>query len=234
MLLKVDNISVTYGHAKALHEVSLKLNSGEVVFIVGRNGAGKTTLLKTIAGFMKPTEGSILFNDYSLVDFSIEKTASEGIRYIFQDKRVFTKLTVKENIALSAYASRIKLSEAVDKIVTFYPKINKMMSLKAGNLSGGQRQILLFGCAVISNPKILLIDEPTEGLAAVIIDEIINLIEKIKGKVSMVIVEQNISIVCRLADRIYVMKEGKISKEIIPNNNIENRLQIRKDIEDYV
>jgi len=232
MLLELKNLNVAYGHAKVLHNIFLRLMPGEIAFIVGRNGAGKTTLLKTIAGFIKPTEGSIVFKDnINLLKKSLEDTSLTGIRYIFQDKRVFTKLTVKDNIMLSAYASKTSLPNAIEKFTEFYPNINRMLNLKAGNLSGGQRQILLIGCALIGNPELLLIDEPTEGLAAVIINDIVKLLIKTKRKVSMLIVEQNLSIVRRLADRIYLMKEGKICKEVDDINNI---VGIREEIEKYL
>lgn len=214
MLLQLKGVNVSYGPAKVLHDISLHLLSGEQVFMVGRNGAGKTTLLKTIAGFLEPLTGSILYNNKNISGLPPEKISSLGIRYIFQDKRVFTKLTVKENIEIAAYPTREKLSVAIDRIVNMYPKIKTFLNTKAGSLSGGQRQILLIGRALIGDPKILLIDEPTEGLAAGIISELFHLLHNMKGKTSMLIVEQNIPVVTKLADRIYVVKEGNLFKEI--------------------
>jgi len=210
MLLSVDQINVAYGPARVLSEVSLELDRGEMVFVVGRNGAGKTTLLKTIAGFLTPTQGRIIFDGEKVNDLSPERVANCGIRYVYQDKRVFTRLTVRENIQLAAFASKEKLDVAIDRIVQIYPKITNFMDTKAGGLSGGQKQLLLLGRALIGEPKILLIDEPTEGLAAGIIEEVFKVLEMIKGQVSMIIVEQNLAVVRVLADRVYAMKEGRI------------------------
>ena len=214
MLLSVDRINVAYGSARVLSEVTLNLDNGERVFIVGRNGAGKTTLLKTIAGFLTPTEGDIHFDGNKVNSLSPEKMANSGIRYVYQDKRVFTQLTVRENIQLAAYASKEKLDIAIDRVVQVYPKITQFLDTKAGGLSGGQKQLLLLGRALIGQPKILLIDEPTEGLAAGIIEEVFKVLEMIKGQVSMIIVEQNLAVVRALADRVYAMKEGRIQAQL--------------------
>ena len=214
MLLQLKDVNVAYGPAKVLHDISFQPLSGEQVFMVGRNGAGKTTLLKTIAGFLTPFKGSILYEGKEITGLPPEKISSLGIRYIFQDKRVFTKLTVRENIEIAAYPTREKLSDAIEKIVSLYPKLKGFLNMKAGSLSGGQRQILLIGRALIGDPRILLIDEPTEGLAAGIISDIFQLLCAMKGKTSMLIVEQNIPVVTRLADRICIMKEGYLFKEL--------------------
>jgi len=214
MLLQLKDVNVAYGPAKVLHDISFQLLAGEQVFMVGRNGAGKTTLLKTIAGFLTPFKGSILYEGKEITGLPPEKISSLGIRYIFQDKRVFTKLTVKENIEIAAYPTREKLSDAIERVVSLYPKLKGFLKMKAGSLSGGQRQILLIGRALIGDPRILLIDEPTEGLAAGIISDIFQLLCAMKGKTSMLIVEQNIPVVTRLADRICIMKEGYLFKEL--------------------
>jgi ABC-type branched-subunit amino acid transport system ATPase component len=214
MLLAVKDLNVHYGHAKALHNINLHLLRGEVICIVGRNGAGKTTLLKTIAGFLKPSQGSILFDKKPIQGFIPEKVSLMGIRYVFQDKRVFGELTVRENIELAAYPTKERVSDSISRILNLYPRMGVLMDSKAKGLSGGQRQILLIGRALIGEPKLLLIDEPTEGLSAGIIEEILNVIARMKGQLSMVIVEQNLSVVSRMADRVYIMKEGSIFKEI--------------------
>lgn len=221
MLLTVTNLDVHYGHAKVLHNINLHLLKGEVICMVGRNGAGKTTLLKTIAGFLKPSQGSILFEQKPIQGLSPEKVSIMGIRYVFQDKRVFGELTVKENIELAAYPTQEKVSESIDRILNLYPRMEVLLDSKAKGLSGGQRQILLIGRALIGEPKLLLIDEPTEGLSAGIIEEILNVIMRMKGQLSMVIVEQNLSVVSRMADRVYIMKEGGIFKEITERAVIE-------------
>jgi ABC-type branched-subunit amino acid transport system ATPase component len=221
MFLSLDGMDVHYGHAKILHDISLHIERGEMVFIVGRNGAGKTTLLKTMAGFLKPSRGSILFEDRKIAGCPTEKVALLGIRYVFQDKRVFGELTVRENIELAAYPTGEKVSDSIERVLALYPRMSLFLHSKAKGLSGGQRQILLIGRALIGKPKLLLIDEPTEGLSAGIIEEIVSVLSRMKGEVSMMIVEQNLSVVSRMADRVYIMKEGSIIREITDRAAIE-------------
>jgi len=227
-MLSVTNLDVAYGNAMALHGISIEVEQGQMVFVAGRNGAGKTTLFKSIAGFLKPRSGAILFEGKSIVGLPPEKVALLGIRYIFQDKRVFSNLTVRENIELAAYPVKVNMNEAVGKILQIYPKMEKFLSLKAGSLSGGQRQILLIGRALIGSPKLLLIDEPTEGLAAGTINDILNVLSLMKGKVSMVIVEQNLSVVGMLADKVYMVKEGKIMKEMVDKAEINDKMAMEQ------
>lgn len=222
MLLSVDRINVAYGPARVLSEVSLNLDKGESVFVVGRNGAGKTTLLKTIAGFLTPTEGNIQLDGSPVKGLPPEQLARQGVRYVYQDKRVFTRLTVRENIQLAAYASNEKLDVAIDRVAKIYPKITQFLDTKAGGLSGGQKQLLLIGRALIGDPKVLLIDEPTEGLAAGIIEEVFRVLEMIKDQVSMIIVEQNLAVVRVLADRVYAMKEGRIPAHLTDKSEIQD------------
>ncbi|MGQ9675999.1 MAG: ABC transporter ATP-binding protein [Chloroflexota bacterium] len=213
-MLSVKDIDVYYGHAKVLHDVSLEMNHGEMVFVIGRNGAGKTTLLKTISGVMHPAKGSIVYEGQEINNQSVEKLALRGIRYVAQDKKVFSGLTVRGNIELAAYGAGENISQSIDKVTSIYPKLREFMDLKAGGLSGGQREILLIGRALVGNPKLLLIDEPTEGLAAVVIDDIFRILNQMKAQVSAIIVEQNLATVSKLADRVYIMKEGKIDRVI--------------------
>ena len=227
-MLGVAGIDVAYGHAVVLHDVSLDVQSGEIVFIAGRNGAGKTTLLKSIAGFLKPKKGFVMFDHQKITGLPPERVALSGIRYVFQDKRVFTMLTVRENLELAAYPVREKLPDAIRKVCEIYPTIEKFLDTPAGALSGGQRQILLIGRALIGKPKLLLIDEPTEGLAASTINDILNVLNCMRGNVPMLIVEQNLSVVRMLADRIYVMQEGKIVKEVKDKEEMKDKEQLEK------
>jgi ABC-type branched-subunit amino acid transport system ATPase component len=213
MLLTVNDVDVAYGRAQVLHQICIEVAEGERVFMVGRNGAGKTTLLKTIAGFLAPSRGTIQFAGRPIAGVPAEEVARGGIRYVFQDKRVFTKLTVRENIEIAAHAAKIKLAEAIERVVEIYPKMTRFLDSPAGGLSGGQRQLLLLGRALLGQPRLLLIDEPTEGLSAGAIDEVFDVLEKSKGRVAMVIVEQNLSVVRQLADRVYAVKEGRVCSE---------------------
>ncbi|RJX34904.1 MAG: ABC transporter ATP-binding protein [Desulfarculus sp.] len=225
-MLEVNSIDVAYGHAKVLHDVSIKLNQGEMVFVVGRNGAGKTTLLKTIAGFLKPTQGQISLEGQGISGLAPEQVARRGVRYVAQDKKVFSDLTVKGNIELAAYAAGEPLEQALARVMSLYPKFKDFLQNKAGGLSGGQREILLIGRALVGEPKLLLIDEPTEGLAAIVIQDIFRILSGMKETVSGIIVEQNLSVVSRLADRIYIMKEGKIERELTDPAEIKNTAEL--------
>jgi len=222
MLLNVEDLDVRYGPAQVLHGVSLHLNEGELVCIVGRNGAGKTTFLRTVGGFVRPESGTVKFRGGRIEGLPLENVARMGIRYVYQDKRVFGELTVRENLELAAYAAGQSLDEAVAKVVAIHPRMGQLLDSKAKGLSGGERQILLLGRALVGDPQLLLVDEPTEGLAAIIIGEIIDILLKMKNRLAMIVVEQNLSTVARLADRLYVMKEGVFSREIADKAIIEN------------
>jgi ABC-type branched-subunit amino acid transport system ATPase component len=226
-LLEVSGIDAAYGHAKVLHDVSLKIQQGEMVFVVGRNGAGKTTLLQTISGLMAPTAGRILFGGEEIHGLPAEKLARKGIRFVAQDKKVFSDLTVRSNIELASYATGEDLTQAIGRLTRIYPKFQEFLDRKAGGLSGGQREILLIGRALVGKPRLLLIDEPTEGLAAIVIEDIFRILNEMKReKVSAFIVEQNLSVVSRLADRIYIMKEGKIIKEMADRAEIAKTAEL--------
>lgn len=225
-MLEIKGLHVAYGHARVIHGIDLHLTPGEMVFIVGRNGAGKTTLLKTIAGLIKPTAGEILFEGRSVAGKPPETLARCGFRFVAQDKKVFSTLSVRANIALAAHGSATPLEEAWSKAVQLYPKLDEFRELPAGRLSGGQREILLIGRALIGNPRLLLIDEPTEGLAAIVIEDIFRILNGMRHALSFIIVEQNLSVVTRLADRIYVMKEGQIIREIKDRDEIADTAQL--------
>lgn len=221
-MLAVKNLDVGYGHAMVLHDVSLQIEKGQMAFLVGRNGAGKTTLLKTIVGLLRPQKGSIIYQDEEIVGLLPEDLYLRGVRYVAQEKKVFGNLTVRENIEIAAHASKESIDQALKKAISIYPKMENFLNIKAGQLSGGQRQILLVGRALVGNPKLLLIDEPTQGLAAIVINEIEKILSNLKDQVSATIVEQNLVMVNRLGDRVYILKEGKIVQEINNKTEIAN------------
>lgn len=229
-MLEVKDLDVAYGYAKALHDVSLTTETGQMAFMIGRNGAGKTTFLKTVVGLLKPLKGSIAYEGNEISGRPPEELYHEGIRYVAQEKKVFGNLTVKENIEIAAHTSREPLERAIEKVSDIYPQLEGFLNTKAGQLSGGQRQILLVGRALVGDPKLLLIDEPTQGLAAIVIEEVERILSGLRGKVSAVIVEQNLAMVNRLADRVYVLKEGKLVKEIIDTSEIA----VTRELEEYL
>jgi len=227
-MLEIRNLDVAYGHAKVLHDVSFRVETGQMAFFIGRNGAGKTTLLKTIMGLLPPQNGSITYQGKEIAGSSPEELFLQGVRYVGQEKKVFGNLTVRENIQIAAYASHEPMDQALEKVTAIYPKLKSFLKMKAGQLSGGQRQILLVGRALVGNPKLLLIDEPTQGLAAVVIEEIGKILSGLKDQVSAVIVEQNLAMVKYLADRVYILKEGKMAGEIVEKSEISDTQRMEK------
>lgn len=216
-ILTVDHLSVAYGEAKALFDVSISVQPGEIVCCVGRNGAGKTTLLKSIAGFLKPTSGSIVADSKNLSGLAAYMIAGMGIKYVPQDKKVFSDLTVRENLELGSYASG---DYDWSKVTGYFPKLKTLMDRKAGFLSGGERQMLMIGRAVLGGPKLLLVDEPTEGLAPSIVSQLKDVFLELAKKSALVIVEQNLPLVCSIANRVYALNEGRIMAELVDSATI--------------
>ena len=209
--LVVQDLTVSYGESKVLFRISLAVNAREIVACVGRNGAGKTTLLKTIAGFLKPISGSVTSNDTSLLGRASYDIARLGIKYVPQDKKVFSDLTVRENLELGSYATG---DYDWQQVTTYFPKLGTLMDRKAGYLSGGERQMLMIGRATLGSPKLLLIDEPTEGLAPSIVTQLKEVFRELSRKTALVLVEQNLPLVCAIAEKIYALKDGRIVAEL--------------------
>jgi ABC-type branched-subunit amino acid transport system ATPase component len=216
--LSVTNLTVTYGESKVLFGINLEVRPQEIVACVGRNGAGKTTLLKSIAGFVKPVEGSVVAAGENLVGRPSYDVARMGIKYVPQDKKVFSDLTVRENLELGSYATR---DYNWDKVITYFPKLKVLMDRKAGYLSGGERQMLMIGRAILGNPKVLLIDEPTEGLAPSIVSQLKDVFRELARKTALVIVEQNLPLVCAIANRVYAINEGRTVAELADRDSIK-------------
>ena len=217
-VLMVRSLNVSYGESKVLFDAHLSVEAGQVVACVGRNGAGKTTLLKSIAGFLKPTSGSITFNNTSLIGLMPYTVARMGLKYIPQDKRVFSDLTVRENLELGSYATK---DYNWDQVTGYFPKLKSLMDRKGGYLSGGERQMLMIGRALLGSPKVLLIDEPTEGLAPSIVTQLRNVFKELAKKSALVIVEQNLPLVCAISDKVYAIKEGRVVTEISDGESIK-------------
>jgi ABC-type branched-subunit amino acid transport system ATPase component len=210
-VLNVSALNAAYGESKVLFDVNISVKPGEIVTCVGRNGAGKSTLLKCIAGFLKPTSGAIVSNAKSLVGFAAYVIAGMGIKYIPQDKKVFSDLTVRENLELGSYASG---DYDWGHVTDYFPKLKVLMDRKAGYLSGGERQMLMIGRALLGHPKLLLVDEPTEGLAPSIVSQLKDVFLELSKQSALVIVEQNLPLVCAIANRVYALNEGRIMAEL--------------------
>jgi ABC-type branched-subunit amino acid transport system ATPase component len=209
--LVVKALNVSYGEAKVLFDVDLAVRSNQVVACVGRNGAGKTTLLKSIAGFIQPTSGAITSGGESLVGRKPYEIAKMGVKYVPQDKKVFSDLTVRENLELGSYATK---DYGWDRVTDYFPKLKTLMDRKAGYLSGGERQMLMIGRALLGRPKMLLIDEPTEGLAPSIVSQLRAVFAELAKSAALVIVEQNLPLICAISDKVYAVKEGRIVAEL--------------------
>jgi ABC-type branched-subunit amino acid transport system ATPase component len=216
-ILTVTNLNSSYGESKVLFDITVNVEEKQVVGCVGRNGAGKSTLLKSISGFVKPRSGSVKSEGVDLVGKAAYTIAGMGIKYVPQDKKVFSDLTVRENLELGSYASG---DYNWDPVVEFFPKLKILMDRKAGYLSGGERQMLMIGRAILGGPKLLLVDEPTEGLAPSIVSHLKDVFREISKHAALVIVEQNLPMVCGIADKIYAFNEGRLVAEITDRDQI--------------
>jgi ABC-type branched-subunit amino acid transport system ATPase component len=217
-ILLVKGLNVSYGESKVLFDANLGVKPGQVVTCVGRNGAGKSTLLKCIAGFLKPTSGSVVFDGANLIGMRSYDIAKMGLKYIPQDKKVFSDLTVRENLELGSYATR---DYNWDQVTAYFPKLKTLLDRKAGYLSGGERQMLMIGRAILGSPKVLLVDEPTEGLAPSIVAHLKTVLKELSKKAALVVVEQNLPLVCAISDKIYALKEGRIVTELTGPESIK-------------
>lgn len=217
-VLVVSGLNVSYGESRVLFDAHLTVRQGQVVTCVGRNGAGKTTLLKTVAGFLRPTSGSITFANANLVGLMSYEVARMGLKYIPQDKRVFSDLTVRENLELGSYATR---DYNWDKVFDYFPRLKRLLDRKAGYLSGGERQMLTIGRAILGNPRLLLIDEPTEGLAPSLVDQMREAMKELSRTTTLVVVEQNLPLVCAISDKVYAVKEGRVVAELTDKESIK-------------
>ncbi|MHB1652618.1 MAG: urea ABC transporter ATP-binding subunit UrtE [Desulfitobacteriaceae bacterium] len=212
MMLNIENVSAYYDESIVLRSVNLEVKSGQVVCLMGRNGVGKTTLLKTIMGLLRPHEGKVLFNGVDITKSTPDKRARAGIGYVLQGREIFPELTVYENLLLGLEACREKEKSIPEEIYSMFPVLKKMLNRRGGDLSGGQQQQLAIARALVARPKLLILDEPTEGIQPSIILDIAKAIKAIReqGDVSILLVEQYLDFVLELADYYYVMEKGEI------------------------
>jgi ABC-type branched-subunit amino acid transport system ATPase component len=218
-ILSVKDLAVFYQKLQVLFDVSIEVEPREVVVVVGRNGAGKTTLFRTISGFLKKTKGSISFKGEDLGNLWAYEVALRGLKYIQQDKHVFADLSVRENLELGSYATR---DYNWDGVLEYFPQMKALMDRKGGNLSGGERQMLLIAMALLGKPSLVLMDEPTEGLAPHVINDMKEAIKRIRAETTLMIIEQNLPLTAEVADRVYAMKEGKVVAEISDKQEIRD------------
>ena len=213
-MLKIDDINVYYGAIHAIKGISLTVNQGEIVTLIGANGAGKSTTLRTISGLLKPKTGSITFQGQDIAGTPAHKIVGLGISQVPEGRRIFTEMTVMENLDLGAFIRKDKDGIAADKkrVFELFPRLEERQDQVAGTLSGGEQQMLAMGRALMSRPKLLLLDEPSMGLATLLIKEIFSIIEDInKSGTTVLLVEQNANMALSIANRAYVLETGRIT-----------------------
>jgi branched-chain amino acid transport system ATP-binding protein len=221
-LLEIQNIHTYYGDSHVLQGVNLKVEKGKVVAILGRNGAGKTTLLRSIIGFTPPRQGNILFKGEDITHLNPYRIARLGIGLVPQGRRIFSSLTVKENLDIAARSGNIS-HWSVNNILSIFPRLRDRSAARGRNLSGGEQQMLACGRALVGNPDLLMMDEPSEGLAPLLVREVERIIQDIKAQgLSMLLVEQDSSFALKLADYVYIMSRGMMVYESEPEKLKEN------------
>jgi branched-chain amino acid transport system ATP-binding protein len=212
-MLKINNITSYYGDLQALWGISLEVNEGELVALVGPNGAGKTTTLKAITGLLKPATGDVEFNSQSLLKKSVHEIVSLGVSQVPEGGHIFSGMTVFENLELGAFVkdARQVREQTFQTVFAYFPRLEERKDQQAGTLSGGERQMLAIGRALMSKPRLLLLDEPSFGLAPILVDQMFTMIQEInKQGVTILLVEQNVRAALELAQRSYVIENGRI------------------------
>ena len=215
-MLEVKNLKVHYGVIQAIKGISFEVNEGEVIALIGANGAGKTTTLQTITGMLKPSEGEILFEGQDIVKVPGHKIVSMGMAHVPEGRRVFAELSVYENLKLGAYTRKDKneIAESLAKVYKSFPRLEERKNQLAGTLSGGEQQMLAMGRALMSKPKIILMDEPSMGLSPIFVNEIFDIIKEVsESGTTVLLVEQNAKKALSIADRAYVLETGSITMD---------------------
>ena len=228
-MLEVKDLEVYYGMIQAIKGISFEVNQGEVIALIGANGAGKTTTLHTITGLLSPKKGSVLFEGQDITKVPAHKIVSMGMAHVPEGRRVFSQLSVYENLKLGAYTRKDKsnIDKELQSIYERFPRLAERKNQLAGTLSGGEQQMLAMGRALMSKPSIVLMDEPSMGLSPILVNEIFDIIESIsKSGTTVILVEQNSKKALSIADREYVLETGKVvlegdAKDLLENDSIK-------------
>ncbi|MEG0771821.1 ABC transporter ATP-binding protein [Clostridium sp.] len=228
-MLKITDLVVSYGGIEALKGVDIEVKKGEIVTLVGANGAGKSTLLRSIVGLVKPKSGNIAYEEKIILGEKSQNIVTKGITLVPEGRRVFSNLTVLENIKLGAYFRKDTkgIEKDIEWVYSLFPRLRERSWQQAGTLSGGEQQMLAVGRALMSKPKLLMMDEPSLGLAPLIVKDIFNIIKEIRDKgVTILLIEQNANVALKIADRGYVLETGNITiegsgKELLENEDIK-------------
>ncbi|EMW6874325.1 high-affinity branched-chain amino acid ABC transporter ATP-binding protein LivF [Providencia vermicola] len=228
-MLEFKQVSAHYGKIQTLHQVSLNIQKGEIVTLIGANGAGKTTLLSTLCGDPRASEGKILYRDVDITQLPTAKIMREDIALVPEGRRVFSRMTVEENLAMGGFfANRQQYQERIERVYTLFPRLHERRSQRSGTMSGGEQQMLAIGRALMSQPELLLLDEPSLGLAPIIIMQIFDTILQLREEgMTIFLVEQNANQALKLADRGYVLENGRIvledsGKALLANEAVRN------------
>ncbi len=225
-MLRIENLEVAYGKAVALHDVSMHVNDGELVSLLGSNGAGKSTLLKTISGVIQPKSGRILWNDQAIHNLASHKIVGLGIIQVPEGRAVFPELTVSENLRMGSFTRKDDSGVIKDMELVFdlFPRLNERRKQNAGTLSGGEAQMLAVARGLLSAPRLLMLDEPSLGIAPVIRDNIFKVITRVfeERSITILLVEQNAKLALNMSSRGYILENGKVSMEGKGSELIDN------------
>ena len=212
MILKLDDIHVYYGAIHAVKGVSLEVNEGEIVALIGANGAGKSTILKTISGLMHPRTGTITFMDKDISHVEAHKLVHQGLAHVPEGRRIFLQMSVQDNLEMGAFTQKEVSKEDLERMFTLFPRLKERRKQIAGTLSGGEQQMLAMSRALMSHPKLLMLDEPSMGLAPILVDQIFDIIKELHAAgTTILLVEQNASKALQIADRAYVLETGNVT-----------------------
>lgn len=211
-MLKINDLCVNYGGIKAVRNVSFEVPEGKIVTLIGANGAGKSTILRTITGLVRSASGSIIYNDEDITKLPTYDIVNKGITLVPEGRHVFPDMTVLENLKIGAYLRKDSLNEDIEWVYSLFPRLKERNWQQAGTLSGGEQQMLAVGRALMSRPKLIMMDEPSLGLAPIIVKEIFNIIKEInKNGVTILLIEQNANMALHTADLAYVLETGSIA-----------------------